>query len=106
MTALPRVDIDAAYSAEPPAPADGKSDGQALLDRALEQCNRYNRLRQRLDVVRALIAPTQARQAAAEPGPPPPPATTFFDGLAMIADGNDQVADELEQSIAALERLF
>jgi hypothetical protein len=84
-----------------------KSEGQQLLDRMLAQCNRFNRLRKRLDEVRGSIAPSRVNRPAAAPaGSPPAPATSFFEGLAMLADGNDKIADELEESVEDLAKLF
>jgi hypothetical protein len=83
-----------------------KSEGQALLDRMLAQCNRYNGLRQRLDVVCTAIAPGGPLRSTEQPVTKPAAATSFFDALRMLADGNDKVAEEFEKSIAALERLF
>ena len=92
------------------AQAGEKSDGQLLLDRLLEQCNRFNRIRQELDEVRRSIAVEKPESAAvptaASSGPPPAPATSFFEGLHLIADGNDQVADEFERAVNSLRALF
>jgi hypothetical protein len=89
------------------APAE-KSEAQLLLDRMLAQCNRLNRIRKRLIEVRGSIAtPKLSGQPASEPssGRSAKP-TSFFAGLKDIADGNDRAADELEQSVEDLAKLF
>lgn len=90
--------------------AQPKSEGQLLLDRMLVQCNRFNRIRKRIESVRGSIAPNRAAvQGAAVPeqsGGAPAPVTSFFDALKMLADGNDQVADQLEATVEDLATLF
>lgn len=89
-----------------PAPAGGKTEGQQLLERLLAQCNRYNSLRRQVEDVRAVIAPGARRPPAPADNRSLQPANSFFGALNMIADGNDQVADELQAAIDDLSRLF
>jgi hypothetical protein len=92
-------------AAGPGAPQ--KSEAQVLLERMLAQCNRFNRLRKRLDGVRGSIAPSKGPRPPVDPaGAAPAPATSFFEALHMLADGNDQIADQLESSVDDLAALF
>lgn len=94
-------------NAAAPAAAE-KSDGQALLERLLAQFKRFNRIRQELDKVRISVAPLEppAPALANPPAEPETKATSFFVALRLLADGNDQVADELERSVRDLGALF
>ena len=91
---------------EPASNAEAKSEAQLLLDRMLAQCNRFNRITRRLLEVRGSIAAPQPVQPPVRAGAAPAPATSFFEALHMLADGNDQVADELERSVEDLGALF
>ena len=89
--------------------APAKSEAQELLERMLAQCNRFNRIRKRLEGVRGSISPARAVRSPMEQAPAsaaPAPATSFFEALHMLADGNDQVADQLENSVEDLAALF
>jgi lysophospholipase L1-like esterase len=92
----------AAVQAEP------RSEAQLVYDRFLAQCNRFNRIRKRIDEVTGWIAPAGATRKGFSEGAPgiSTQPTSFFDGLYLLADGNDQIADELERSIEDLARLF
>ena len=83
-----------------------KSEAQVLLERMLGQCNRFNAIRRRLEEIRGSIAASKPAAPPVKPGAAPAPATSFFEALNMLADGNDQVADELERSVEELGALF
>jgi hypothetical protein len=89
-------------------PLPNRSEAQLLFDRMLDQCNRLNRLRKRLEQVTGWIAPARATRAVFAEGSQaiPTHATTFFDGMNMLADGNDLATDELERSVEDLAALF
>ena len=92
--------------AAPEAGPGPTSEGQAMLNRMLAQCNRYTGLLHRLDKVLITIAPSGTRRSPGEPAPLPIPATSFFNALKLLADCNDKIAADLEESIGSIERLF
>lgn len=97
---------DAAGAA--PLKPEGRSEAQLVYDRLLEQCNRFNRIRRRMVSVTELIAPAKAKRAVFVEGGAKNPELpkSFFDGLHMLADGSDLVADEIERALDDLESLF
>jgi hypothetical protein len=93
------TETEPAAAAVPP-----KSEAQAVYERLLEQCNRFNRIQRRLEQVIASIA--AGYSVAAGDNLPSTKKHSYFDGLKMLADANDQVADRMEKSVEGLAKLF
>lgn len=95
-------------AAAPATDGEERSEAQMLFDRFLEQCNRFNRQRKRLDEVATLIAPSKAQKPVFPESVPQAPINprSFFDGLHMLADGIDRAADDIDRSLEHLNRLF
>jgi hypothetical protein len=99
---LPQAEIALSGSKKPAL-------AQKTLDRATKQCEAFISLCKRLERVHAAIeAPLRAAEPAAEasqPQPRPRP-VAHFEGLAFIADCNDEVLARMGQTIADLEIIF
>lgn len=106
--AVPEVEANRPAAGDAPPAAEERSEAQLLFDRLLAQCNRFNRIRKQLEQINSWIAPhghVRSVFPEASPGATTHP-TSFFDGLHMLADGNDQVAEELERTLHDLAGLF
>ena len=87
--------------------AGGVSAAQALYDRLRLQCNRFNKIGRRLEQVLAQVAAGKpSRIAAEEPAAPENRPLAFFDGLSLLADANDRIAEALERRVEDLADLF
>lgn len=84
------------------------SRGQQLLDKALAQSNRFNRIR--LDLQEAMRSVDARRSAAVPPASSGTEqkgkSTSFFDGFEAVLAANDDVAARMEALVADFSKLF
>jgi hypothetical protein len=102
------IDPQAPQESSGAAPILCRSQGQHLLDRFTDQCNRIIQLHKRLLEVRANIVPGPPPSAALanEVDGPRPRGVAFFAGLSTLSDDSDVAIHALELDVDELAKLF